>query len=104
MIHGAANQRRHEGVLGLAKHSNVYMKYSGVRYSSRVDSPYQDAKPVVRRMYDAFGAERMVWGGLGYTMDAFEANAELLDEMFDFAPESARAAIRGLTAKKLFGF
>ena len=101
---GMGNAADYEAVLALAKHSNVYMKYSGVRYSSRVDSRYEDAKPVVRRMYDAFGAERMIWGGLGYTMDAFEANAELLDEMFDFAPESARAAIRGVTAKKLFGF
>jgi len=55
-------------------------------------------------MHSVFGPERMIWGGLGYTMKAFEGDAELLDAMFDFAPESARAQIRCLTAKNLFGF
>ena len=101
---GMGNAADYEAVLRLARHPNVYMKYSGVGYSSRKDYPYEDAKPVIRRMYDAFGPERMLWGGLGYTMETFDSNATLLDRMFDFAPESARAQIRGLTAKELFGF
>ncbi|MCB1018910.1 MAG: amidohydrolase family protein [Bryobacterales bacterium] len=101
---GMGNAADYEAVLALANHRNVYMKYSGVGYSSREAYPYDDAKPVVRRMYDAFGPERMLWGGLGYTMESLESNAKLLDRMFDFAPESARAQVRGLTAKKLFGF
>jgi predicted TIM-barrel fold metal-dependent hydrolase len=101
---GMGNAADYEAILHLADYRNVYMKYSGVAYSSRVSSPYVDAKPVVRRMYDAFGPGRMLWGGLGYTVESFEANAALLDSMFDFAPESARAQIRGLTAKTLFHF
>ena len=101
---GMGSAADYEAVLALANHSNVYMKYSGVKYSSRMDSPYSDAKPVVRRMYDAFGPERMLWGGLGYTLADLDANAAVLDSMFDFAPESARGQIRGLTAKKLFQF
>lgn len=101
---GMGNAADYEAVLKLANHSNCYMKYSGVGYSSHEDYPYQDAKPVIHRMYSVFGPDRMLWGGLGYTMSAFEANAKLLDTMFDFAPESTRAQIRGLTAKKLFGF
>jgi hypothetical protein len=50
------------------------------------------------------GADRIIWGGLGNNMANFEKNVELLNIMFDFAPESERAKIRGLTAKKLFGF
>ena len=98
------NAADYEAVLGLGNSSNVYMKYSGVRYSSREDYPYRDAKPVVRRMFDAFGPDRMLWGGLGYTPADLESNAKLLDSMFDFASESDRAQIRGLTAKKLFRF
>lgn len=101
---GMGNAADYEAVLRLGGYPNVYMKYSGVGYSSRKGYPYPDAKPVVHRMYTVFGAERMLWGGLGYTMESFDANAKLLDTMFDFAPESARAQIRGLTAKKLFGF
>jgi hypothetical protein len=46
----------------------------------------------------------MVWGELGNSIPNFEKALELFDIMFDFASESDRAKIRGLTAKKLFGF
>jgi hypothetical protein len=37
-------------------------------------------------------------------MTNFEKAARLSEIMFDFAPESERAKIRGLRAKKLFAF
>jgi predicted TIM-barrel fold metal-dependent hydrolase len=82
------------------------MKYSGtgVTASSKEQYPHPDAKPIVKRTFDAFGADRMVWGELGTSMPAFEKAVELFDIMFDFASESDRAKIRGLTAQKLFGF
>jgi predicted TIM-barrel fold metal-dependent hydrolase len=94
----------YRNVLKLADAPNIYMKFSGVRYSSKREYPYDDAKPTVQQAYHAFGPERMIWGGLGYNMADFEQSARLLDRMFDFASESDRASIRGLTAKKLFGF
>ena len=65
---------------------------------------HRDAAPLVRRAYDAFGPDRIVWGGLGHDMAEFERQVRLLDELFEFAPESDRAKIRGLTAMRLFGF
>jgi predicted TIM-barrel fold metal-dependent hydrolase len=95
-----------DAVLQLAKLPRVYMKYSGtgVTASSKQAYPHLDAKPVVRQVFDAFGADRMVWGELGNSIPNFEKALELFDIMFDFASESDRAKIRGLTAKKLFGF
>jgi hypothetical protein len=46
----------------------------------------------------------MIWGGLGMNMAAFEKETALFNQMFDYAPESDRAKIRGLNAMKLFGF
>jgi hypothetical protein len=46
----------------------------------------------------------MVWGELGTTMANFDEAVELFNIMFDFASESDRLKIRGLTAQKLFGF
>ena len=66
--------------------------------------PFPSAKPLVRRVYDAFGADRIMWGELGSDMPAFEKAAYLLDVMFDFAPETERKKIRGLTAQKVFAF
>ena len=55
-------------------------------------------------MYNAFGSDRIIWGGLGMNMEAFEKEAALLDQMFDYASESDRAKIRGLNSMRLFRF
>jgi predicted TIM-barrel fold metal-dependent hydrolase len=80
------------------------MKYSAVSYSSREKYPYRDAKTLVRRVFDAFGPDRIIWGGLGMNMGDFEKQAALLDQMFDFASETDRAKIRGLNARQLYRF
>jgi predicted TIM-barrel fold metal-dependent hydrolase len=80
------------------------MKYSGVAYSSREPYPHRDARGIVRRAFDAFGPDRMMWGGLGHDRGEFERAAGLFDEMFAFAGAADRAKIRGLTAARLFGW
>ncbi len=101
---GQGTAAEFEGVLKLARLPNVYMKYSGVAYSSKQGYPFKDAAPIVRRAYDAFGPERMIWGGLGHDADDFQKQAALFDQMFDFAGEADRARIRGLNAMKLFAW
>jgi predicted TIM-barrel fold metal-dependent hydrolase len=103
---GQGTPEEYEQVLKLAKLSNVYMKYSstGVESASREPFPHRDAKPLVKRVYQAYGADRMLWGSLGGNITEFEREVQLFDLMFDFAPEPERAKIRGLTAKKLFAF
>jgi predicted TIM-barrel fold metal-dependent hydrolase len=91
-------------VLKLARYPRVYMKYSGVNYSSKQKFPFRDARPIVRQAYDAFGPDRMIWGGLGTNLTQFEESVELFELMFDYAAEAERAKIRGGNAKKLFGF
>jgi predicted TIM-barrel fold metal-dependent hydrolase len=91
-------------VLKLAKLPRVYMKFSGVRYSSKQGFPYTDAKPLVRSAYDAFGPDRMIWGGLGHNPKEFDEATEVFEAMFDYAAERDRAKIRGLNAKALFKF
>jgi predicted TIM-barrel fold metal-dependent hydrolase len=102
--YGEGTPAEFEEVLKLAELPRVYMKYSAVRYSSKQDYPHRDARPFVRRLFQAFGAERIIWGGLGMDRTEFDKQAALLDEMFDFAGETERANIRGLNATRLFGF
>ncbi|HZT29978.1 MAG TPA: amidohydrolase family protein [Bryobacteraceae bacterium] len=97
----AADQKR---LFELARLPRVYMKYSAVNYSSREPYPYPDAKPLVRRAFDAFGPDRIVWGGLGHTMEEFEKQVHLFEIMWDFAAESDKAKIRGRNATRLYGF
>jgi L-fuconolactonase len=101
---GQGTAAEFEEILKLARHPRVYMKYSGVNYSSKEPYPHRDARPIVRRAFDAFGPSRMIWGGLGMDAGQFDRQARLLDEMFDFATESDRARIRGGNALALFRF
>ena len=82
------------GVLKLAKLPRAYMKYSNVSDPS--------LKPTVRRLYAAFGPDRMIWGYFGHDRAAFDKQTELFKMMFDFASEDDREKIRGKNALKLF--
>jgi predicted TIM-barrel fold metal-dependent hydrolase len=101
---GEGTPAEFEGVLKLAAYPRVYMKYSGVNYSSKQAFPFSDVKPIVRRLFDAYGPDRMVWGVLGTNMEEFSRQVRLFEEMFDFAREADRAKIRGETAMKLYRF
>jgi len=103
---GQGTAEEYEQVLKLAQIPRVYMKFSGtgVGSASKQPFPHEDAKPLVKRVYEAFGADRMIWGELGATMAQFDQAVQLFDSMFDFAPEPERAKIRGLTSQKLFAF
>lgn len=53
---------QYKKVLEMGGYGNVYMKFSGWAYSSKEKSPpFGDAKPLVRRTFDAFGPDRMMW-------------------------------------------
>jgi predicted TIM-barrel fold metal-dependent hydrolase len=81
-------------VLRLAKLPRMYMKYSNATSLA--------IKPSVRRLYDAFGPDRMLWGYFGHDLPTFEKQAALLDQMFDYASENDREKIRGRNALQLF--
>ena len=101
---GEGTPAEYDQVLKLARHPRIVMKYSAVRYSSKQDYPYRDVRPLVRRAYDAFGPDRIVWGGLGMNTGEFKRQSALLEQMFDFAPASARARIRGGNAMRIYRF
>jgi predicted TIM-barrel fold metal-dependent hydrolase len=49
-------------VLDLAKLRNVTMKLSGLNHFAHDEPLYESARPFTRRVIEAFGPERMVWG------------------------------------------
>lgn len=91
-----------ENVLKLARYPRVYMKYSGVAYSSKQKFPYADAKPIVRKFFDAFGPDRMIWGTLGGKMADYRKQVELFEMMFDFGSAADREKIARTNSLKLF--
>ena len=49
---GQGTPADYDQVIALAKIPRVYMKYSGIEYSSKQPFPHLDAKPLVRRAFD----------------------------------------------------
>jgi predicted TIM-barrel fold metal-dependent hydrolase len=81
-------------VLRLAKLPRVYMKYSNATSA--------DIKPSVRKIYDAWGPDRMIWGYFGHDQASFEKEVALFNVMFDYVSEEDREKIRGRNALRLF--
>ena len=101
---GQGTAAEYEHVLKLAELPRVYMKFSGVGYSSKQGYPFSDVQPLIRRTVKAFGPDRILWGGLGMNIADFEKNVTMLNAMFDFVSERAREKIRGGNAMALFRF
>jgi L-fuconolactonase len=49
-------------VLELSRYRNVYVMVSGEYGFSYGRYPFEDVRPVVRALYQSFGADRMMWG------------------------------------------
>lgn len=96
---GQGSPAEADGVLKLAEIPKVHLKYSGWSYFTEAEM-----KPFLRRAVQAFGNERIVWGGLGHNMEDHRKAAALFDDVFAFADDDTRARIRGRNAAALFRF
>ena len=88
----------------LGKLPNVVMKFTSLRGASREEFPHKDLQVLSRRVFDAFGPDRMMWGTFGGNMQAYQRSVDLFEHLLAFASEADKAKIRGLTALKVFGF
>lgn len=93
---GQGSPAEYEDVLRLADLPEVILKFSGWEYYKG------DLAKLTRRIYDAFGPERMIWGTLGNAMEEYRHNSARFEELLAFAPEAARQKIRGGNAPRLF--
>ena len=49
-------------LLRLARHPNVCVKLSGFYKLGKKEPPYSDLTAAIRKVYDAFGPRRLLWG------------------------------------------
>jgi len=89
------SSEEYDNLLALSKQPQYYMKISQLP---------KDPKPMVKRVFDTFGPDRLVWGSFGSNMEAFNRILAQIDDVFDFASETDRMKIRGGNAMKLFKF
>jgi L-fuconolactonase len=92
----------YEEVLKLGRKGRVFMKFSGLGYSSREKAPHRDLTPLAKRLLDAFGPDRIIWGGLGMTKKKHEEQRASFEAIWSFTDDATRAKIRGGNAMGLY--
>lgn len=97
--------REHNVVVGWSRFSNTVMKVSSLPDQNRY--PHRDVKPMIRRLTDSFGADRMIFGG-GFNADAtgesYRDYREHVAELLSHLSVDDRSRILGGTAAGLFRF
>jgi predicted TIM-barrel fold metal-dependent hydrolase len=95
----------HEVVIGWSRFPNTILKVSSLPDRNRY--PHRDVQPVIKRLTDAFGPSRMIYGG-GFNAQATPASyARYRDRVLNFLSHLSptdQAAILGGTAVRIFGF
>ena len=97
--------KEHAVVVRWSRFPNTVMKLSSIPDQRRY--PHRDIRPVIRELTEAFGADRMIYGG-GFSASAtgasynaaFERSRSYVDHLSAIDQEK----ILGGTAAKLFGF
>lgn len=95
-----------DALCALATLPNVHVKTSAFYALGKKQPPYTDLAPMIRRVRDAFGADRLMWGSdCPYQVDpghTYAASVELIRDRLEFLTTSERTSILKGTAARLF--
>lgn len=92
----AADSEGFGPLLGLSRFPNVYIRTSLHNPSKTRQMPYRDSWPFLRRLYDRYGARRMVWANF------FEYT--IIKEMIPFLNAEDKEWIMGRTGQSIYRF
>ncbi len=91
-----------EKLLALAIYPNVYVKVSSAPNFSNQPYPFADIAPYIRRIYDAFGAQRLMWGAdLTRLASTYRECLDHFRQDLDFLSETDREWILGKTTAEV---
>ena len=93
---------------GLARHKNVSAKVSAFYALGEKKPPYLDLAPMIRRVYEAFGPERLMWASdspyqlLGE--NSYAASIALVRDRLDFLSSADKEQLLRKTAERVYFF
>ncbi|SRR5579871_132909 len=94
-------------LLALARYPRVFVKVSHTWSVSKMPYPYKDAQEQVRKLYDAFGPQRLMWGTDWPIVEAHctyaQALAMVRDEM-KFLNEEDKSWMLSRTVERVWNF
>ncbi len=107
-VDGKIREKDLENLCELAKHKNTFAKLSAFYALGKKQPPYHDLIPMIKRVYQAFGAQRLMWASdAPYQVvdpHTYETSLELVRDKLDFLSESNREWVLRKTAEKVYAF
>lgn len=97
--------KEHEVVVRWSRFPNTIMKIAAL--PDQNSYPHRDVTPIIRRLTDAYGSERMIYGGgfgANATGESYAAYRERVASLLEHLSEAEREQVLGGTAAKLFRF
>ncbi|MDQ1473818.1 MAG: L-fuconolactonase [Bryobacterales bacterium] len=94
-------------LLALARYPKVYVKISHMWSLSKQPYPFADAQTQVKRLYDKFGARRLMWGTdwpISLKQVSYPQAVELFRDHLGFFNPDDRAWILGKTVQQVWPF
>jgi predicted TIM-barrel fold metal-dependent hydrolase len=105
-ISGTVRPRYLDQLCKLARHRNVHVKASAYYALGNKQPPYLDLLPMIRRVVDAFGPQRVMWASdCPYQVNpphTYEASIALIRDHADFLDPSDKRALLRDTADRVF--
>ena len=90
----------------LSKHPNVYVKVSAFYAFGAKQPPYLEQAPKIKRLYEAFGPERLMWASdCPYQLEngnTYAASIALVRDQLDFLTNDDKVSLLRRTAQKVF--
>ncbi len=89
----------------MAKHPNVMVKVSAFYALGEKVPPYDDLAPLIRRVFDAFGADRLMWASdcpFQVVDHTYGDSIALIRDRLDFLSDADKAQILRKTAENFF--
>lgn len=105
-IDGNPTDAQLDSLCRLAEHRQTYVKTSAFYALGQKRPPYTDLAPMIRRVRDAFGAERLMWASdcpfqVGPGHD-YEQSIALIRDRLDFLTDDERKAMLRRTAEQVY--
>lgn len=105
-VSGNIEQDALDTLCGFAKFPDVYVKTSAFYALGKKQAPYTDLLPMIRRVVDAFGPERLMWASdCPYQVQpphTYEESLALIRDRAEFLSASDKEALLRGTAEKVF--
>lgn len=105
-MRGNADTAALDRLCEMARRKNLFIKTSAFYALGAKQPPYDDLIPMIRRLRDAYGADRLMWASdCPYQVQAphhYAVSIALIRDRIDFLSEAERIAMLRGTAQRVF--